>query len=133
MAKVAVASTDGLTINEHFGRSKEFLVYEVDEEGGNTFLERRERDEESLQNIHESGAKLFADVEAVLAAQIGPRAQAELTSQGILSFQVTGAIPKALTAYGKRGKFVRSSLIKSDLEVQIGGGAGCGGCPKGCR
>ncbi|MCE5284405.1 MAG: dinitrogenase iron-molybdenum cofactor biosynthesis protein [Pelosinus sp.] len=129
MAKVAVASTDGLSINEHFGKSKEFLIYEVDEAGGYTFLERRERDEESPQNIHE----LFADVEAVLAAQIGPRAQAELKSQGILSFQVTGDIPKALTAYGKRAKFVRSSFVTADLGVHRGDGSGCGGCPKGCR
>lgn len=133
MAKVAVASTDGLTINEHFGKAKEFLVYEVDEQGRFDFIERRVRDEESLQNIHEKGAALFFDVEAILSVQIGPRAQAELKSQGILAFQVTGAIEKALEAYGKRGKFIRNSLVKGDLEIGFTGGAGCGGCHKGCR
>lgn len=133
MAKVAVASTDGLTINEHFGKAKEFLVYEVDEEGEYSFLERRVRDEESLQNIHEKGAALFFDVEAVLSAQIGPRAQAELKNQGILAFQVTGDIPKALASYGKRGKFIRNSLVKSDLEIRVTSGYGCGGCQKRCR
>ncbi len=29
MAKVAVTSTDGISINEHFGKSQEFLIYEV--------------------------------------------------------------------------------------------------------
>ncbi len=29
MSKVAVASTDGISVDEHFGRSKEFLIYEV--------------------------------------------------------------------------------------------------------
>lgn len=130
MAKVAVASTDGLTINEHFGKSKEFLVYEVDEQGGYTFIERRERD--VAQNVHEYAAKLFSDVEAVLSAQVGPRAEQELRIHKVLAFQVTGAISKALESYGKRGKFVCSNLINAPVGTQFGGGCG-GGCKKGCR
>jgi uroporphyrinogen decarboxylase len=103
------------------------LVYEVDEEGGYTFLERRVRNEESLKNIHEAGAQLLSDVEAVLSVKIGPGAEKNLRSQGILGLAVSGNIAKALTAYGKRGKFVRSSLFKNDLGHQFGGEAGCGG------
>lgn len=41
MLKVAVASTDGIHINEHFGRASEFMIYEVDEEGKYSLIENR--------------------------------------------------------------------------------------------
>ena len=138
MSKVAVASTDGISINEHFGRAKEFLIYEVEESGEYTFLERRESNPHCVHegNDHTvpSTAQLLADVEVVLVVQIGPRAEKELQSQGVLALPVKSTIDKALKAYGKRGKFIRSSLQRSGADCQpAGSNGGCGSGCHGCR
>ncbi|WP_371379647.1 NifB/NifX family molybdenum-iron cluster-binding protein [Sporomusa aerivorans] len=110
MPKVAVASTDGITINEHFGRTKEFWIYEAAESGAYTFLERRETPPAvRTLSVHATGnaVELLYDVEAVLVARIGRQAELELRARGIYALQVTGLIDKALAAYGKRGKLIR--------------------------
>lgn len=115
MPKVAVASTDGIVINEHFGRAREFWIYEGDETGTYTFLERRQTKSAivSIANGHAAGqaAHLLADVEAVLVARIGRQAELELRAKDIYALQVTGSIEKALAAYTKRGKLIRSNFV----------------------
>ncbi len=137
MSKVAVVSTDGVSINEHFGRSKEFLIYEVDEKGEYTFLERRDNISPNSQNVHahiaSTTADLLTDVEVVLAKQIGPGAEQELRKKGILALSVNSSIEKALQAYGKRGKFIKNS-IKQSAGCQSSCGTGsCGGSSQGCK
>lgn len=39
--KVAIASNDGKRINEHFGKTLSFLIYEIKEDGSYKFLESR--------------------------------------------------------------------------------------------
>lgn len=110
MAKVAVASTDGITINAHFGKAKEFWLYEVDETGAYTFLERRgisPASNEVCKHAASRAIALLSDVEAVLAAQIGRQAELELQAKGIISLAIISLIDKALAAYGKRGKYIR--------------------------
>lgn len=134
MAKVAITSTDGVTINEHFGRAREFWIYEVNEQGEYQFLERRSGIESeatsSPEELHSVKAELVQDVEVVLTAQIGPRAERELQRQEILALTVTGSIDKALQAYGKRGKFIRNNnLLRSAAGCSAYCGSGsCGGC-----
>ena len=138
MSKVAVASTDGISINEHFGRAKEFLIYEVNESGEYTFIERRGNSPHCVPNSNEhtadTAAQLLADVEVVLVAQIGPRAEKELQSQGIFALPVSSTIDKALKAYGKRGNFIRNSFRRVGSDSQpFGSGGSCGGGCRGCR
>lgn len=121
MAKVAVASTDGLTINEHFGRAKEFWIYEVNEKGSYNFLERREVPQ-IIDPVYKHAAsivaKLLDDVEVVLVTRIGPQAELELLSVGAFALEVTGPIDKALESYGKRGRYILSKIVRK-------AGAGC--------
>ena len=133
MARVAVASTDGITINEHFGRSKEFWLYEVAESGSYTFLERRQIPEDiyaSHKHAANRAIEILSDVEVVLAAQIGRQAELELQAQGILSLAVNSPVDKALAAYGKRGKYIKSN-------IRQGLAPGCGStscsCPGRCK
>lgn len=138
MSKVAVASTDGISINEHFGRSKEFLIYEVDEKGEYTFLERRENiSSDAAQDLHghivSTTAELLSDVEVVLAKQIGPGAEQELRNKGILALSVNSSIEKALQAYGKRGKFIKNSIKRSAGCQSSCGSGSCGSSSQGCR
>ena len=112
MAKVAVASTDGLVINEHFGRANEFLIYDVNDTGSHTLLETRQI-ALSPADSHDQGlaakAGLLADVKVVLVAQIGPGAEKVLRQKGIIALTITGTIEKALVAYGKRGRFIKTN------------------------
>lgn len=38
--KIAVASSDGIVVNNHFGRAKEFYIYQIDETEQLHFLEK---------------------------------------------------------------------------------------------
>jgi nitrogen fixation protein NifB len=130
MAKVAVASTDGITVNEHFGRSVVFFIYEVDEQGGYQLLERREVVSDANSSHAATAARVVADVEVVLAVQFGPHAEQVLREAGVLSLSLASSIEKALAAYGKRGKLIRNSIKRINLA---GGHDSCTGCSGGCR
>ena len=40
--RVAVASSDGFVVNSHFGRARDFYIYEVSENEDTVLLEKRE-------------------------------------------------------------------------------------------
>lgn len=121
MAKVAVASTDGITINEHFGRAERFWIYEVDETGSYVLLESRDAGSASFHEAETIKLRLLADVETVLAARIGVAAEVELRNYGVFALPVTGPIEQVLQKYGKRRKYLR----------MVSEASGCGGC-SGC-
>lgn len=129
--RIAVASSDGVTIDEHFGQATGFRIYEVRDDGGYRLLETR-----ADQTHGEGGARtpaaialLLADVEVVLASQLGPHAVEALRSKGIKGYAVKSSIDRALTSYARRRKFLDSTIP--------GGGLGCspsaGDCSGGCR
>jgi nitrogen fixation protein NifX len=121
MQKVAVASSDGITIDVHFGQARRFLLYEVEDDG--TFIQFGEREIPDVPSIdegehHDTGAtaRALIDVDAVLARRIGPGGVAALKGRGVKGFAIGGSIEKALPAYGKRYKL---------LELNIPGISGC--------
>ncbi|MDU4960474.1 MAG: NifB/NifX family molybdenum-iron cluster-binding protein [Sporomusaceae bacterium] len=119
MAKVAVVSTDGVSIDEHFGRAERFLIYEADETG-HSLLEIRDANAYAAHGAGYSKPRLLADVEAVLAVRIGAAAEAELRSYGVAALPVSGPIEAALQKYGQRRKY-----------LHLASGSACGGC-SGC-
>lgn len=128
MSKIAIASTDGVSINEHFGRAKEFWIYESDEKGKYQFVERRTNNLEERSDQHAAAVQLLADVEVILVNKIGPGAEKELQRGGIIVLSVSETIEKALTAYEKRGKFIKNNaLLEAARGYQSSGGqSGCG-------
>lgn len=100
--KVAVASTDGKFINEHFGRAKEFLIFNLDlEEKSYNFIELRPNTppcsgHEHEDNLLEQSVNLLSDCKAVLVSQIGPGAIQALDTKGIKALIVRNFIPDAL-------------------------------------
>ncbi|CEA14381.1 MAG: NifB/NifX family molybdenum-iron cluster-binding protein [Methanobacterium formicicum] len=77
--KVAVASSDGKYINQHFGMASQFLIFQLDDNGTHKFLELRENKPACSTEGHselsmEKSVKLISDCQAVLAGQIGPGA-----------------------------------------------------------
>ena len=107
--RVAVASSDGRFINQHFGRAGQFLIFDIS--GGDKFDSKfvalrnnlppcsaRQHDEARLA----AAVALLSDCQAVLAAKIGPGATAALTAQGIAALEATAFIDEALVRVGKR-------------------------------
>lgn len=116
MSKVAVASTDGVSVNEHFGRAQEFYIYEVEADGAYRLLERRDVSAAAQQGV--TTASLLEDVQAVLVAQLGKGADKELRKRGIVALSVNQTIDEALAAYGQKG-------IRMQDECPPPGQCGC--------
>lgn len=99
--KVAVASSDGKYVNQHFGMTQQFLIFEIDEEGNYKFLELRKNvpacdvgghtDEAMARSV-----ELISDCKAVLASQIGPGAVNILAAHGIEAYVAPAFIDVAL-------------------------------------
>lgn len=98
--KVAFASTDEITVNEHFGRSGKFFVYEINEEG-HKFLEirvfsegRDSKIEESRDNkeVHNDlvwdKVKALSDCKIIYMTEIGPPSAARLSQKGMMPLKV---------------------------------------------
>ena len=104
--RVAVASSDGAVVNQHFGRAREFLIYERQDNG--TFLptgtlpvtplcEDFSHSEENLKVT----AGLLADFDAVLVSRIGAEADDYMLRAGVPVFVITDYIEGALAALTK--------------------------------
>ena len=111
--KIAVASSDGTTINEHFGRTPQFRIYNLTENGYDFEGLRTNKPpcqyQEHSQNALEEAAQLISDCRGVIAAQIGSGAIDVLLSRRIFAFTMNGSIDDALDVLGenKRFKYIR--------------------------
>lgn len=95
--KIAVASTDGKVVNQHFGKAEEFYILEADEEGSFVCLEIRkvrpvcEGGEHNDIQLKEA-IKNLQDCPYVLVSRIGNRAEIALDAAGIRVFELPGII-----------------------------------------
>lgn len=97
MAKIAVASTDGIYIDEHFGRAAFFWIYERTETGYE-FVEARDA-VAVRQHVREHNKsdfdrliELLSDCEAVFVNRIGQGAADYLIKKGVRVFEASGRI-----------------------------------------
>jgi predicted Fe-Mo cluster-binding NifX family protein len=105
---IAVASSDGKEINQHFGQAERFLVYEVSETEvvfkGEERVERYctdDPDHARRKPLIETVAGKLKDCRAVVCSQIGPSPQMELESLGIEVYTAEGPIDRVLTEIAK--------------------------------
>ena len=99
--KIAVASTDGKVVNQHFGKADRFYIVEIDDAGKYELAEIRElspicqggsHDDNAMhQNIH-----ALADCRYVLVSKIGQKAENDLDSHGISVYVIPDFIEEAL-------------------------------------
>ncbi|WP_407436906.1 NifB/NifX family molybdenum-iron cluster-binding protein [Treponema sp.] len=120
--KIAVATSNELYVDLHFGAAKFFSIYEVQDNGEFSFLEKRDYDEsregESIDGkpvktagCHGSGSgceqggcsggasakvELISDVRAVIAEKIGFNVTKQLEKKAISSFDVDCSVQEAL-------------------------------------
>jgi len=101
--RVAVVSKDNKNIDEHFGKAKEFFIYDV-ENGKTSFMENRlttplsEGDPKHPFNPErfKKVYNVISDCEAVLCIQIGKRPEKELREMGLEPIVYLGTIEDGL-------------------------------------
>ena len=99
--RVAIASTDGETVNTHYGKSERFYIYIVDDDEGYDLLETRSVQPVCQEGFHDKAAmdshvQQFKDCKYVIASRIGDGAIQSLTAQGITAMELPGSIDDAI-------------------------------------
>lgn len=108
--KVAVASSDGKVINQHFGKSKQFLVFEVDDRNFK-FIELRENIPPCMEFQHDEDAlfravELISDCKAIFVSKIGGGAVNALSFKGIKAFETPDIIEDVMKKIVVRQKYL---------------------------
>lgn len=108
MTKVAVVTSDGIEIDGDFSASREFYLYEVDDQGSYLFLERHPvRKKQSAVSVQEILQELPQDVEGVLAATLDPDASRVLYEHGIIALTIARRLDFALPIFGRKKRFLK--------------------------
>ncbi len=100
--RIAVASGDGMLVDQHFGHATQFLICETGPAGIRLVEVRRNRPAcgaswaPGEDDPMERSARLVADCQAVLVAQIGECGVDRLAERGIEAFELPGPIETAL-------------------------------------
>jgi len=93
--KVAFATTDGINVDEHFGRAGMFAVYELTHENY-SFLELRKFETRGLGELHDdrvqSKVDKLADCKIIYLTEIGGPSAARLIKKGIMPVKVKESV-----------------------------------------
>lgn len=105
---IAVASRDGLEIDQHFGHAERFLIYDVADNQAKLVDEKKVERYCSLDQDHPMRAHLLAAISealsgcrAVVCAQIGQAPQMEMERLGLDTFVADGPIKATLLELAK--------------------------------
>jgi nitrogen fixation protein NifX len=104
--RIAIASSDGQVVDQHFAKAENFLIYEITE-GNVEFIEDRLVNDGSAEDSHsdahiEEIRDLLGDCKAVFVLKIGERAIRYLYLNGIKSFAVDFSLNHIFTTLLKR-------------------------------
>lgn len=99
--KIAIASTDGKVVNQHFGRADKFYIVEVDDEDEYDFVDIRETERACQGSTHNDDGlartvELLSDCRYVLISQIGSGAEYALSKRGVTAFVIPHYIEDAV-------------------------------------
>ncbi len=125
---VAVASYEGMLVNQHLGEAPELHIYR-ESPNGYRFLEKRQTPPSGSGNQRWIElSKTLSDCRALLAGGVGPSPARILSTSGIRVVQMTGLIDSGLDSVYK-GKILRT-IKKADAfkcgESCSGNAMGCG-------
>ena len=85
--QVAVASKDGVAVDEHFGHAKQFFIYKIEQQTV-SFLEQRHVDHYCLGGHGDKSAlqkilDTISDCQAVFVAKVGDGPATTLQARGV--------------------------------------------------
>lgn len=98
--RIAVASSDGIVVNSHFGHAAQFYIYEIKEDDVR-LLEIRKVDPVCQGGTHDDkrlGETIdkIADCKYLLASRIGYGAAAAVGQRGIVPYELPGIIGESI-------------------------------------
>lgn len=99
--RIAAASSDGIVVNQHFGKAAKFIIMESDEKRKIHVLETREIEPVCLGGNHdddrlEKTIEKLSDCQYVLVSRIGQGAAYALEKKGIQGFEIPGMIEESV-------------------------------------
>lgn len=99
--RVAVASSDGKVVNQHFGKSEVFYIYQIDNDNKPHLLEKREVTAVCHGGSHDTDMMLqniqaLKDCKYLLVSRIGDAAANMVTAQGITPMELPGFIDESI-------------------------------------
>jgi predicted Fe-Mo cluster-binding NifX family protein len=120
--KVAVASSDRKSIDQHFGQASHFLIFKIKESQEFEFIEVRKNIPpyenpnllEDHDNAIERSVNLISDCDVVLASQIGPGAVKILLSCQIQPY----GVPNLLIENALK-KLTSSKLVSNTIPKPV--------------
>lgn len=123
--KVAVVSSNGSFIDQHFGQALSFLIFEIKENGEFKLIESRDNippsdNLENHKNALAFSAELIFDCNDVIASKFGPGALKALKLLNIQAYVVNDEINVALTQlFSSKLKPLSIKDVLSPLAVSV--------------
>ena len=104
--RVAVASSDGIMVDRHYGRADKFFIYSVDDDEGFDVYEERDvtpvcMDGSHVKTVMEESVRRFSDCRYLVAVRIGVAAAQALTAAGISGMELPGSVEDAMVRVWK--------------------------------
>ena len=126
-AHVAVASMEGVLVNQHLGEASKLLIYEKTNGAINLKEARRLPPKGGGDQRWKQVADILADCQALLVSGVGDNPLKALSKSGIDVYQIEGLIDEAV-----QGAFAGSDLRHMIRRTTAGCGMGCSGGGGGC-
>ena len=125
---VAVASREGLLVNQHLGEADFFRVYGRTEDGGFEEVSKREAPRPGAGDDRwHALATLLGDCRALLVSDVGERPKTVLEKNGVKVISMEGLLDAGLKAVFEGREVQMPSLKKHRCGVGCSGdGMGCG-------
>lgn len=114
--RIAVGSSDGKVVNQHFGVVEQFYIFDVKTDSFD-FVEKRDNDRPCDHGSHsddklQKSAQLISDCKLVLVSRIGPGAKAVVGSFGIDAIECGFFIEDAILKLQKSNYFIKNYLAE---------------------
>ena len=123
---VAVATLEGVLVNQHLGEAEEIAVFGRDEQGFCLVERRRAPPPGGGPQRWQALAETLKDCRALLVASAGQSPRSALADQGIQVIMMEGLIEEGLEAV------YRGVPLRAPLRKQHHCGSGCAGNGLGC-
>jgi nitrogen fixation protein NifB len=125
---IAIATREGILINQHLGEASSLAVYSGDKEGNITLEERRIAPPKGGEDSRwETLADHFQDCKAILVNGIGAKPKRILESRGLKVYQVEGFLDDAVSKLFKGVSLASMSCRSQSCGTACqGSGGGCG-------
>lgn len=99
--KIAVASSDGIVVNQHFGRADTFYIYTVTDDVPERTSEIRKVQPVCHGGDHDDGQlteniRRFEDCKYILVSKIGMRAAQQAEQLGVTPMELPGMIEDSI-------------------------------------